>query len=269
MEGKVLKEVTLGKAIAAESEVVLEARDLHVWYGANEALKGINISFYRNRVHAIIGPSGCGKSTLLRCFNRLHELGKNVRVQGEILNHGENLLAMDTSLVRKRMGMVFQKPNPFPYLSIYENVLVGYRLNNIRLSRQEADEIVEYTLKKPVLWNEVKDKLDKSGIFLSGGQQQRLCIARALAMGPDFLLLDEPTSALDPMATASIESLMQELQERITIIIVTHNLQQAARVSDYVAFMLLGELIEYGRTQEIYFNPQHEKTEMYIEGSFG
>jgi len=248
---------------------LLETRDLKVFYGETEALHGITMTFEENRVHSIIGPSGCGKSTLLRAFNRMHEISGHGRTEGQITLRGEDLTNLDPIAVRKRMGMVFQRPNPFPNMSIYENVLAGCRLNGVKLSRDEADALVEYALDKAALWDEVKDKLKQRGTYLSGGQQQRLCIARALAMGPDVLLLDEPTSALDPIATSNIEALVLELRETVTIIMVTHNIQQAGRISDRVAFMYLGELVEYGHVEEMFLNPKDARTEKYIKGQFG
>ncbi|MBN1646540.1 MAG: phosphate ABC transporter ATP-binding protein [Spirochaetales bacterium] len=249
--------------------VILEAEDLKVFYDEKKALNGVTMNFRDKTIHAIIGPSGCGKSTLLRSFNLMHVLANNARIEGKITLNGEDLLAMDPMIARRRIGMVFQRPNPFPNMSIYENVLAGFRLNGIRLGKVEADEIVEYSLTRSALWDEVRDKLRKRGTFLSGGQQQRLCIARALAMDPDVLLLDEPTSALDPVATARIEELIVELRDSMSIIIVTHNLQQAGRISDYVAFMLLGDLIEYNKVDKLFFNPKSPKTEAYLSGKFG
>ncbi len=250
-------------------DIVAEVRNLKLFYGSNQALKDVNLAFERHKIHAIMGPSGCGKSTLLRCLNRMHELKGGVRVEGSIILDGDNLLAMDPIQVRRRTGMVFQRPNPFPTMSIYENVVAGFRINSIPLRRDEADWIVERSLRRATLWDEVKDKLKTRGSFLSGGQQQRLCIARALAMEPEVLLLDEPTSALDPIATGGIESLMHELKQSVTVIVVTHNISQAGRVSDYVAFMYLGELIEYNATREMFFRPKDERTERYLTGKFG
>ena len=256
MEGKVLNPI-------------LDVEDLCVYYGDQKALNNITMNFYENTVHAIMGPSGCGKSTLIRCFNRMHELTPNSRVEGKILLNGEDLLQIDPILVRRRIGMVFQRPNPFPTMTIYDNVIAGYKLNGIHLKKADADRIVEISLTKGALWGEVKDKLNKRGTFLSGGQQQRLCIARALAMDPDVLLLDEPTSALDPKATSHIEELIVELKNTVAIILVTHNIAQAGRVSEYTAFMYLGDLIEYGTTEKLFTVPQDKRTEEYLSGKFG
>lgn len=255
-----------------ESEVLeklLVVEELNVFYGENQALKNIQMSYYKNKVHAIMGPSGCGKSTLLRCFNRMHELTPGTRVNGRILLNGEDLLSIDPIVVRRKTGMVFQRPNPFPTMSIYDNVIAGYKLNGIHLKKSEADRIVEESLEKAALWKEVRENLHKKGTFLSGGQQQRLCIARALAMNPEVLLLDEPTSALDPRATSYIEELIVELKKNVSIILVTHNIAQAGRVSDYVAFMYIGELIEYGTTEKLFTVPQDKRTEEYLAGKFG
>ncbi len=233
------------------------------------AVKYVSAAIDRNTITAIMGPSGCGKSTLLRAVNLMHNLYPNIRVDGEILLNGENILSMEPIDVRRRVGMVFQRPAPFPTMSIYDNVLSGYALNGISLSKTEKDETVEYSLKSVALWNEVKDVLNKKGTFLSGGQQQRLCIARALAMKPDILLMDEPTSALDPIATAHIEELMQELQKEVTILIVTHNMGQAMRISTKSMFMYLGELVEYGDTATMFSNPSDERTKAYLTGKMG
>lgn len=248
---------------------LIEIKNLNVFYGDQQALREVNIDFYQGRLHAIMGPSGCGKSTLIRCLNRMHELTPGTRVEGQIILNGENILELEPILVRRNTGMVFQRPNPFPTMSIYDNVVAGYKLNGIRRHRAEFDQIVEESLKKAALWNEVKDKLHKRGTFLSGGQQQRLCIARALAMKPAVLLLDEPTSALDPRSTAFIEELMVELKQGISIILVTHNIAQAGRVSDYTAFMYLGELVEYGTTEKLFTVPGDKRTEEYLTGKFG
>jgi phosphate transport system ATP-binding protein len=256
MEGKILNSF-------------LDVEDLSVYYGDQKALNNITMNFYEKTVHAIMGPSGCGKSTLIRCFNRMHELTPESRVEGKILLNGEDLLQIDPILVRRRIGMVFQRPNPFPTMTIYDNVIAGYKLNGIHLKKSDADKIVEASLTKSALWNEVKDKLNKRGTFLSGGQQQRLCIARALAMDPDVLLLDEPTSALDPKATLHIEELIVELKNSVAIILVTHNIAQAGRVSDYTAFMYLGDLIEYGTTEKLFTVPEDKRTEEYLSGKFG
>ena len=248
---------------------ILRIEDLYAGYGEQEVLKGVSLSIPECRVVAVMGPSGCGKSTLVRCINRLHELTPGAYVRGRVLLRGEDVYRMDPCLVRRKIGMVFQKPNPFPTMSIYENVIAGYILNGIKRKKEELDAIVEDALKKAYLWDEVKDCLHKRGTFLSGGQQQRLCIARALAMKPEVLLLDEPTSALDPKATAMIEELIVELKRSVTVIIVTHNVSQAARVSDYTAFLYLGELVEFGPTEEIFTAPKNPKTEEYLTGRFG
>jgi phosphate transport system ATP-binding protein len=247
-----------------------EVRDLNFWYGGEvQALKQINLQIVDRKVTALIGPSGCGKSTLLRCFNRMHDLYPGNRYAGEIRLYPEdrNLIEMDPGLVRLRIGMVFQKPNPFPK-SIYENVAAGLRVRGIH-DKAILQEWVEQALRGAALWDEVKDRLHESAYGLSGGQQQRLCIARALAPQPDLLLLDEPTSALDPIATARIEDLLTELRETVTVIIVTHNMQQAARISDFTAYMHLGVMVEYGDTSELFTNPREEKTRDYITGRFG
>ncbi len=248
---------------------ILVANDLKAYYGSSVILKGIDIAIPRKKVTAIMGPSGCGKTTLLRCFNRLHELTPDARIEGKIWFRDMDLLSMDPIFVRRKIGMVFQKPNPFPTMSIYDNVLAGYKLNGIKLKRYEADEVVERTLKKAALWDEVKDVLHRRGSFLSGGQQQRLCIARALAMNPEVLLLDEPTSALDPVATAGIEELIVELKETITIVIVTHNTGQAGRIADFTAFLYMGDIIEFGPTERLFTAPKSRKTEEYLSGRFG
>ena len=247
---------------------ILEVKHFHAWFGDHEVVKDVNLTLYRNKVIAVMGPSGCGKTTFLRCINRMHELTPGARTEGEILLEGENIYEMSPIVLRLRVGMVFQRPNPFPHLTIYENVLAGYLLNNIPLSRTEKDAIVEDSLRKAALWNEVKDNLKKKGNFLSGGQQQRLCIARAIAMKPDILLLDEPTSALDPISTAGIEELTQELKKNYTLILVTHNMQQAARVSDETAFFYMGELVEFVPTRQIFTAPRDQRTQNYITGRF-
>jgi phosphate transport system ATP-binding protein len=256
----------------AESGVAvsaLEIRDLNFFYGSFQGLKDINLDIIEKKVTAFIGPSGCGKSTLLRTLNRMYDLYPGQRAEGQISFYGENILApgSDVNLLRSRIGMVFQKPTPFP-MSIYENIAFGVRLYE-RLSKAEMDERVEWALSKAALWNEAKDKLNQSGLSLSGGQQQRLCIARSVAVKPSVLLLDEPTSALDPISTAKIEELINELKKDYTIAIVTHNMQQAARVSDFTAYMYLGELMEYGKTDEIFIKPKRKETEDYITGRFG
>jgi phosphate transport system ATP-binding protein len=247
----------------------LAARDLDFFYGAFQALKAVNVDVADRRVTAFIGPSGCGKSTLLRTFNRMYSLYPGQRAQGCVFLNGEDILAAgtDVNLLRARVGMVFQKPTPFP-MSIYDNIAFGVRLYE-RLSARQMDERVEWALTKAAMWNEAKDKLRQSGMALSGGQQQRLCIARAVAVRPEVLLLDEPTSALDPISTARIEELITELKQDYTIAIVTHNMQQAARVSDYTAYMYLGELVEFGATDSLFLRPARKETEDYITGRFG
>jgi phosphate transport system ATP-binding protein len=247
----------------------LEVRNLNFFYGAFQGLKNINLDIEEGKVTAFIGPSGCGKSTLLRTLNRMYDLYPGQRAEGEINFYGQNILApgQDLNLLRSRIGMVFQKPTPFP-MSIYENIAFGVRLYE-KLSRSEMDERVEWALNKAALWNEAKDKLNQSGLSLSGGQQQRLCIARGVAVKPSVILLDEPTSALDPISTGKIEELINELKHEYTIAIVTHNMQQAARVSDYTAYMYLGSLIEFGKTDEIFIKPKRKETEDYITGRFG
>ena len=233
------------------------------------AVQDVNAGIKKNSITAIMGPSGCGKSTLLRAVNRMHELYPDTEVVGNIFLDGENIFEMSSIELRKRIGMVFQRPNPFPTMSIYDNVIAGYKLNGKKLKRSVKDEIVEKSLKEVALWEEVKDTLFKRGTFLSGGQQQRLCVARALAYKPEIILLDEPTSALDPIATTKIEDLLVELKNDYTIILVTHNMSQAARISDYSMFMYLGELIEYGKTKNIFSNPVDKRTEAYLTGKFG
>ncbi|MDE2118540.1 MAG: phosphate ABC transporter ATP-binding protein PstB [Betaproteobacteria bacterium] len=247
----------------------LVVRNLNFYYGKDRALKDINLTIPEKMVTAFIGPSGCGKSTLLRAFNRMYQLYPKQKATGEILLDGENILdkKQDLNSLRAKIGMVFQKPTPFP-MSIYDNIAFGVKLYQA-LNRHDMDERVEWALKKAALWAEVKDKLKQSGTGLSGGQQQRLCIARAIAVKPQVLLLDEPTSALDPISTAHIEKLIDELKEDFTIVIVTHNMQQAARVSDYTAYMYLGDLIEFGDTSTVFTNPKRKETEDYITGRFG
>ena len=249
---------------------ILQLKDVCISYtpGKN-AVNGVNAKIEKNNITAIMGPSGCGKSTLLRAINRMHELYPDIQITGEILLDNQNILKMNPMEVRRMAGMVFQRPNPFPTMSIYDNVIAGYKLNGIRLSKKEKDEIVETCLTNVGLWNEVKDSLYKKGTFLSGGQQQRLCIARALALKPEVLLMDEPTSALDPIATNRIEELLLELKKEFTIVIVTHNMSQAARISDYSMFMYLGELIEYDQTQTMFTTPKDKRTEEYLTGQFG
>jgi phosphate transport system ATP-binding protein len=252
-----------------QAKNALEVRNLNFFYGAFQGLKNINLDIEEGKVTAFIGPSGCGKSTLLRTLNRMYDLYPGQRAEGEINFYGQNILepGQDLNLLRSRIGMVFQKPTPFP-MSIYENIAFGVRLYE-KLSRSEMDERVEWALNKAALWNEAKDKLNQSGLSLSGGQQQRLCIARGVAVKPSVILLDEPTSALDPISTGKIEELINELKHEYTIAIVTHNMQQAARVSDYTAYMYLGSLIEYGKTDEIFIKPKRKETEDYITGRFG
>jgi phosphate transport system ATP-binding protein len=254
--------------VAAPEEPKLRIEKLNAWYGQNHALHDVNLIVPPRSVMAAIGPSGCGKSTFLRCLNRMHELIPGARAEGTLLIDGKDLLGRDVDPVtlRRRVGMVFQRPNPFPTMSIKDNVSAGLRLNGIGGSHAE---IVERTLRQSALWDEVKDRLDASALSLSGGQQQRLCIARALAVEPEVLLMDEPASALDPIATAKIEDLIHELKERYTIVIVTHNMQQAGRVSDQTAFFYMGDLIEVGPTEKIFTNPSEKRTEDYVTGKFG
>ena len=249
---------------------ILQFKNVSISYtpGKN-AVNHVNADIKKNRITAIMGPSGCGTSTLLRAINRMHELYPDIRISGEILMDNRNILKMNPMEVRRMAGMVFQRPNPFPTMSIFDNVIAGYKLNGIRLKKKEKEEIVETCLTNVGLWNEVKDALFKKGTFLSGGQQQRLCIARALALKPEVLLMDEPTSALDPIATNRIEELLLELKKEFTIIIVTHNMSQAARISDYSMFMYLGELIEYDKTRIMFTNPRDKRTEEYLTGQFG
>ncbi|MFA6028914.1 MAG: phosphate ABC transporter ATP-binding protein PstB [Elusimicrobiota bacterium] len=253
---------------AEDRRVVLETRGLRAGYGAAEILKGVDLPVRERLVTAVIGPSGCGKSTLIRCLNRLHESAPGGWCEGGLLLDGEDLMALDPVLLRRRIGMVFQRPNPFPSMSIRENVAAGLTLNGVRV-RRVVDERVERALSDAALFDEVKDRLDEPALGLSGGQQQRLCIARALAVEPEVLLLDEPCSALDPIATARIEELLFELKKRLTIVTVTHNMQQAARVSDHTAFLLMGELVESGPTQQVFTRPKDKRTEDYITGRFG
>lgn len=259
----------------AEKPIAISARNVSAWYGSKLAVSGISMEIYKNSVTALIGPSGCGKSTYIRCFNRMHEFAPNARVEGTVLVDGADIYesGVDPARVRQRIGMVFQKPNPFPTMSIAENVAAGLRFMGVR-SKSEIGDRVEASLKAAALWEEVKDDLKKPGSALSGGQQQRLCIARAIAVEPEVVLMDEPCSALDPVATLKIEDLMRGLAERYTIIIVTHNMQQAARVSDHTAFLLMGDdgaghLVEYRPTADIFTNPREKRTEDYITGRFG
>lgn len=247
----------------------IEIRNLNFFYGTFKGLKNVNLDIAENKVTAFIGPSGCGKSTLLRTLNRMYSLYPGQRAEGEIKLHGQNVLdpKQDLNLLRARVGMVFQKPTPFP-MSIYDNIAFGIRLYE-NLGRADMDERVEWALSKAAIWNEVKDKLGQSGLSLSGGQQQRLCIARTVAVKPSVILLDEPTSALDPISTAKVEELVSELKKDYTVAIVTHNMQQAARVSDFTAYMYLGELVEFGQTEQIFMKPARQETEDYITGRFG
>ena len=252
-----------------EAKKSLDIRNLNFYYGDFQGLKNVNLPIHEKKVTAFIGPSGCGKSTLLRTMNRMYDLYPKQRAEGQILFNGKNILDpdVDVNTLRARIGMVFQKPTPFP-MTIYENIAFGVRLYE-DLSKGEMDERVEWALKKAALWNEVKDKLDKSGQSLSGGQQQRLCIARCVAVKPEVLLLDEPTSALDPISTAKVEELVSELKDDYTIAIVTHNMQQGARCSDYTAYMYLGQLVEFGKTEQIFMQPEKKETQDYITGRFG
>jgi phosphate transport system ATP-binding protein len=247
----------------------IETKNLNLYYGETQALKGINIEIDKNTVTALIGPSGCGKSTFLRTLNRMNDLIPNVKITGEVFYDGENIYDQNYDIIelRKKAGMVFQKPNPFP-MSIYDNIAYGPRIHGIK-NKKVLDEIVEKSLKGSVLWEEVKDRLKKSALGLSGGQQQRLCIARTLAVEPEVLLMDEPTSALDPVSTLKIEELMDELKKNYTIIIVTHNMQQAGRISDFTTFFLSGEIVEKGKTEDIFYKPRDKRTEDYITGRFG
>ncbi len=251
---------------AAKAKISIKNLDL--FYGSFQALHSINMDIYENEITAFIGPSGCGKSTLLKSLNRMNDLVEGCRIEGEILLDGKNLFEdIDVNILRKRVGMVFQKPNPFP-MSIYDNIAYGPRTHGIK-KKSELDEIVEKSLRGAAIWDEVKDRLNKSALGMSGGQQQRLCIARALAVNPEVLLMDEPTSALDPISTGKIEELLDELRKQFTIVIVTHNMQQAARISDKTAFFLLGNMVEYGDTEQIFSSPHNKKTEDYITGRFG
>jgi len=248
---------------------VLKIENFSAFFGETQVLKNITLSIPRKKATCIMGPSGCGKTTLIRCINRMHELVPGARVSGKIFLDGQDVYSMHPIILRKKIGMVFQKPNPFPTMSIYDNVIAGYKLNGIKIPKSQQDRIVEESLRKAALWNEVKDSLYKKGTFLSGGQQQRLCIARALSMNPEILLLDEPTSALDPKATSRIEELIVELKKEVTVVLVTHNIAQAARVSDFTAFLYLGELIEFGPSERIFTVPKDKRTEEYLTGKFG
>ena len=252
-----------------ENKVKISTQDLNLYYGENHALKNINLDLYENKITAFIGPSGCGKSTYLKTLNRMNDLVSNVKIDGTVLLDGEDIYdpQVDTTLLRKKVGMVFQQPNPFP-MSIYDNIAYGPRIHGIK-SKARLDEIVEESLKGAAIFDEVKDRLKKSALGLSGGQQQRLCIARALAVQPEVLLMDEPTSALDPISTLKIEDLMEDLKKKYTVVVVTHNMQQAARVSDETAFFLVGEVVEYAATDELFTMPKDKRTEDYITGRFG
>lgn len=247
---------------------IIQASNLDLYYGSNQALKGVNMDIERNRVTALIGPSGCGKSTFLRTLNRMNDLIESVRISGSIMLEGEDIYRdYDVIYLRKKVGMVFQKPNPFP-MSIYDNIAYGPRVHGIK-NKKQLDEIVENSLKGAALWDEVKDRLSKSALGLSGGQQQRLCIARTLAVEPEVILMDEPTSALDPISTSKVEDLIVRLKEKYTVVIVTHNMQQAGRISDTTAFFLSGEVVENGPTEELFYKPKDKRTEDYITGRFG
>ena len=250
-------------------EIKISARNLNLYYGENHALKDINMDIKKNAVTALIGPSGCGKSTFLKSLNRMNDLVENVKITGEVTLDNENIYGenVDTTLLRKKIGMVFQQPNPFP-MSIYDNIAYGPRIHGIK-NKSKLDEIVEESLRGAAIFDEVKDRLKKSALGLSGGQQQRLCIARALAVQPDVLLMDEPTSALDPISTLKVEELMEDLKKKYTVVVVTHNMQQATRVSDETSFFLVGEVVEFDKTETIFSNPKNKKTEDYITGRFG
>ncbi len=269
-------ETTGSRSFSGNKGYILKAENLRAFYGAFLAVKDVNLDIKPKSITAIIGPSGCGKSTLIRCFNRMHEVTHGARISGKVLLDGEDIYTpgIDPVSIRTRIGMVFQKPNPFPTMSVLENVVAGRRLTSVLSKRTEMEEIAEKFLRQAALWDEVKDKLKQSGASLSGGQQQRLCIARALAVEPEVILMDEPCSALDPIATLKIEDLMRGLAKDYTIVIVTHNMQQAGRVSDMTAFMMMGDdraggLIEFGRTDQIFTNPKDKRTEDYITGRFG
>ena len=250
-------------------ETKISTKDLNLYYGTNHALKNVSLDLYANQITAFIGPSGCGKSTYLKTLNRMNDLVPGVKIEGTVLLDGEDIYdqRVDTTLLRKKVGMVFQQPNPFP-MSIYDNIAYGPRIHGLK-NKSRLDEIVEKSLKGAALWDEVKDRLKKSALGLSGGQQQRLCIARALAVEPEVLLMDEPTSALDPISTLKIEDLMDELKKQYTVVIVTHNMQQATRIADRTAFFLVGEVVEYAPTEELFSHPKEKKTEDYITGRFG
>jgi len=249
----------------------IEVRRLNAWFGDHQVLREITMGIRRNAVTSVMGPSGCGKSTFIRCLNRMHDLTPGFRAEGEVVFDGRDIFSekVDPVLLRRKVGMVFQQPNPFPRMSVFDNVAVGLRFNGKRKTKSEIAEVVEKSLRMAALWDEVRDHLDRMGSSLSGGQQQRLCIARALAVEPEVLLMDEPCSALDPVSTAKIEDLIEDLSERFSIVVVTHNMQQAARISDFVAFFLLGELIEMDKSAKIFTNPSDKRTEEYITGRFG
>jgi len=275
---KVEYQLAIEESLASKEENVVESTGKHKvsienvngWYGTKRALKDINLKVKEKAVTAFIGPSGCGKTTLLRCLNRMHEMTPRAHADGRVIVDGVDIYdkSIDPVIIRRRIGMVFQKPNPFPTMTIFENVSAGLRLNGIS-NKTIIRDIVEESLKNAALWDEVKNQLEQPGMSLSGGQQQRLCIARALAMQPEVLLMDEPTSSLDPIGSSNIEELVRSLKDNVTIIIVTHNMQQAARVSDFTAFMYLGDMIEYGSTNQIFMKPEKELTERYISGKFG
>jgi phosphate transport system ATP-binding protein len=264
------QEREVGKPVESTDKYKVIIKDINGWFGSKQALKNVSLNIKEKTVAAFIGPSGCGKTTLIRCLNRMHEMTPGARVEGQVIVDGEDIYdkSIDPVVVKRRVGMVFQKPNPFPTMSIFDNVAAGLKLNGIK-DKRLITEVVEEGLRGAALWDEVKDELGKPGMSLSGGQQQRLCIARALALQPEVLLMDEPTSALDPIASSKIEELVRKLKEYVTIIIVTHNMQQAARISDSTAFMYLGEMIEYAPTNQIFKNPEKELTERYISGIFG
>jgi phosphate transport system ATP-binding protein len=261
---------TAAASTDARHRYKVSIQNLNAWFGTKQAIKNINLDIKENTATAIIGPSGCGKTTLIRCLNRMHEMTSGATTGGHVFLDNIDIYdkKVDSVLIKRRIGMVFQKPNPFPTMSTYDNVAAGLKLNGIK-DKKIINEVVRESLEAAALWSEVKNELEKPGVSLSGGQQQRLCIARALAMQPEVLLMDEPTSALDPIATSKIEELIHELKKDLTIIIVTHNMQQAARIADHTAFMYLGELIEYGPTKQIFENPRNELTERYISGKFG
>jgi len=250
-------------------DTILKIENFSAFFGDNQILKGINMTIPEKKVVAFMGPSGCGKTTFIRCINRMHELTHGAYAEGSIYLHEEDIYEMLPIFIRRKIGMVFQRPNPFPTMSIFENVIAGYTLNGMKLKKAEKEEIVEDSLRKAALWDEVKESLHRRGTFLSGGQQQRLCIARAIAMKPEILLLDEPTSALDPISTHNIEELLLELKNYYTIVIVTHNMQQASRISDRTAFFYLGDLVEYDETINIFTKPKEIRTQNYITGRFG